>query len=167
VKTLAYFECQYIRTFWGKEHCILESTARKNCRAIPSLGAEIWDEHLNVKLLLCVTLDLKSYIRVSHVGWTTCLQTNISTPKVFKILDANPTIHGFRGTVVSRSLMNAVVARFAHRVQNIPPNSVSQLFPLSVVFSAVSPSSLRSFLPMCFRVGSVLRLLLSVSRSLV
>ncbi len=44
---------------------------------------------------------------------------------------------------------------------------VSKLFPLSVVFSAVSPPALRSFLPMCFRVGSVLRLLLSVSRSLV
>jgi hypothetical protein len=48
----------------------------------------------------------------------------------------NPTIHGFRGTVVSRSLMNAVVARFAHRVENIPPN---------VCFTAVSA------------VGSVLR----------
>jgi len=44
---------------------------------------------------------------------------------------------------------------------------VSHLFPLSTVLSAVSPSMFRSFLPMCFRVGSVLRLLLSVSRSLV
>jgi hypothetical protein len=38
---------------------------------------------------------------------------------------------------------------------------VSKLFPLSVVFSAVSPSASRSFLPMCFKavsaVGSVLR----------
>jgi hypothetical protein len=74
---------------------------------------------------------------------------------------------GFEG-YCQRALMNAVVARFAHRVQNIPPNQcVSEMFPLLVVFSPVSPSALRSFLAMCFRVGGVLRLLLSVSRSLV
>jgi hypothetical protein len=41
---------------------------------------------------------------------------------------------------------------------DISTQCVSYLFPLSAVLSSVSPSMFRSFLPMCFSVGSVLHL---------
>jgi hypothetical protein len=116
VKTLAYFECQYIRTFGvRRSECTLESTSRKNCQGIPSLGAELWDETPECQTAMC-------YIKSEMIYTSITCWLDHNTPKVFKILDANPTIHGFRGTVASRSLMNAVVARFALRVKNIPPS---------------------------------------------
>jgi hypothetical protein len=54
----------------------------------------------------------------------------------------NPTIHGFRGTVISRSVMNAVVVRFAHRVENIPPNVCFTAVP--AVGSVLHPMLLKT-----------------------
>jgi hypothetical protein len=113
----------------------------------------------------------ESWRLVVNDGWKKLnygVQGSLSSPKVFKILHTNSTIHRFRGTVASRVIAKELGSRaFCAPRSEYSTQCVSQLFPLSVVFSAVSPSALRSFLPMCFRVGSVLRLLLSVSRSLV
>jgi len=113
----------------------------------------------------------ESWRLVVNDGWKKLnygVQGSLSSPKVFKIVHANWTIHRVRGTVASRVIAKELGSRaFCAPRWEYSTQCVSWLFPLSVVFSAVSPSALRSVLPMCFRFGSVLRILLSLSRSLV
>jgi len=113
----------------------------------------------------------ESWRLVVNDGWKKLnygVQGSLSSTKVFKILHANSTIHRFRGTVASRVIAKELwwtrqsrVLRSAFRIFH------PMCFPAVSAVGSVFRRVLRSVLPMCFRVGSVLRLLLFVSRSLV